>query len=524
MDKFIDTNKEKNSKNTEMIKSPHTLIPSSPQSPRLKALPFREGMGVGFLPKSITNTAIMTYFAAIFTCTLLYSGHILNWKWWMFGIVSVVGFFYYANTQSKSWIKLRPTSFTKKLFWSAFAIRVVWVLVSYLLYNNWTGTPFSIGAADELFYDEVGHFGASLIREGNWNIYSEIVNYSSAAFSDIGYPIYLSIIYWIFGDSILMARIIKAILSAWTTVLIYKVASRNFGESIGRIAGVFCMLMPNLIYYCSFQLKEVEMVFLAMLFVERADALLRKGKLTFFPIFAVMLIPLSLFMIRTALAATLVLAFFCSLLFTTRRLVGLGKRILLIIAAGIFVVIMLWSSTSVGQELTAMWQKRGTEQQANMEWRSINDVGKGMTQKFAKYAGAAVFAPMIFTIPFPTMNDILGQENQMMIHGGNFVKNITSYFTIMALFVLLFSGKWRQHVLPLAVLCGYLVVLVFSNFAHSERFHLPILPLSLMFAAYGISMMNQHPWIKRYFNYWCVLMFIAAVAWNWFKLAGRGMI
>jgi phosphoglycerol transferase MdoB-like AlkP superfamily enzyme len=131
---------------------------------------------------------------------------------------------------------------------------------------------------------------------------------------------------------------------------------------------------------------------------------------------------------------------------------------------------------------------------------------------------------MIFTIPFPTMTEVLGQENQMMIHGGNFVKNITSYFTIMALFVLLFSGKWRQHVLPLAVLVGYLVVLVFSNFAHSERFHQPILPLSLMFAAYGISIMNQYPWIKRYFNYWCVLMFIAAIAWNWFKLAGRGMI
>ena len=478
-----------------------------------------------FIPNTITNTAIITYFAAIFGCTLLYSGHMLNWKWWIFGIVSVVGFFHYANIQSKAWIKLRPISFAKKLFWSAFALRVVWVLVSYLLYNNWTGTPFSINAGDELFYDEIGRYGASLIRDGDWNIYNKIISYSGdIAFSDMGYPIYLSIVYWIFGDSILIARIIKAILSAWTAVLIYKVASRNFGETTGRMAGIFCMLMPNLIYYCSFQLKEIEMVFLAMLFVERADALLRKGKLTFFPTFTVMLIPLALFMIRTALAATLVLAFFCTLLFTTGRVVGWGKRIALFLAAGVFVIIMFLTSSGIGQEVTAMWERRGSEQQANMEWRSVRDVGKGMTQKFAKYAGAAVFAPMIFTIPFPTMNDIPGHENQMMIHGGNFVKNITSYFTIMALFVLLFSGKWRRYVLPLAVMCGYLVVLVFSNFAQSERFHLPILPLSLMFAAYGISIMKQYPWIKRYFNYWCVLMFIAAVAWNWFKLAGRGMI
>lgn len=465
----------------------------------------------------------MTYFLAIFGCTFLYSGHILNWKWWVFGIVSAVGFFYYANIQSKAWIKLRPISFTKKLYWSAFALRVVWVLISYLLYNQWTGTPFSIDAADELFYNDVGIYGASLIRDGIWNIYNKIILYSvDIAFSDMGYPIYLSIIYWIFGDSILIARIIKAILSAWTVVLVYKVASKNFGETTGRMAGIFCMLMPNLIYYCSFQLKEVEMVFLAMLFVERADWLLRQPKLKVMQTILVMLIPLFLFMIRTALAATLVAAFLCALLLTTGRVSGFGKRAVLIVVAGIFVATMFLTSTSIGTEVRQMIETGGSGQQANMEWRSRRE--GAMSQQFAKYAGAAVFAPMIFTIPFPTMNDIPGQENQMMIHGGNFVKNITSYFTIMALFVLLLSGKWRQHVLPLAVLCGYLVVLVFSNFAQSERFHQPILPLSLMFAAYGISVMNQYPWIKQYFRYWCVLMFIAAVAWNWFKLAGRGMI
>jgi hypothetical protein len=167
-----------------------------------------------------------------------------------------------------------------------------------------------------------------------------------------------------------------------------------------------------------------------------------------------------------------------------------------------------------------MWKQGGSGQQANMEWITQRKNGN----LFAKYAGAAVFAPMIFTIPFPTMAETPGQENQKMIHGGNFVKNILSYFTIMALVILLFSGDWRKYVLPLAVMCGYLVVLVFSNFAQSERFHLPILPLSLMFAAYGIGISQKIPWMKKYYPYWCVLMFLAAIAWNWFKLAGRGMI
>ena len=481
---------------------------------------------IHFMPKRISNISMATYFLALIACTLLYSRYILDWKWWIFGIISVVGFFHFANRQSKLWLNIRPTTFSKRLFWGAFVLRVLWVLISYYLYFQWTGTAFSIDAGDELFYDEIGHYGASLMRDGNFAIYNPMVKYAgTVAFSDMGYPIYLSILYYIFFDSILIARIIKAILGAWTAVLVYKVATRNFGESTGRMAGIFCMLMPNLIYYCSFQLKEVEMVFLAMLFVERADWLLRQPKLKAMQTVAVMLIPVALFMIRTALAATLVAAFFCALLLTTGRVSGFGKRAVLIVVVGIFAATMFLTSTSIGTEVRQMIETGGSGQRANMEWRAERtDMAGGLNQKFAKYAGAAVFAPMIFTIPFPTMSEVPSQENQMMIHGGNFVKNILSYFTIMALLILLVTGNWRKHVLPLAVLCGYLVVLVFSSFAQSERFHLPILPLTLMFAALGVSLIKENPWMKRYFNYWCVLMFIAAVAWNWFKLAGRGMI
>lgn len=131
---------------------------------------------------------------------------------------------------------------------------------------------------------------------------------------------------------------------------------------------------------------------------------------------------------------------------------------------------------------------------------------------------------MIFTIPFPTMTMTPGQENQRMIHGGNFCKNVTSCFTILALFMLLFSGDWRKYVLPISILCGYLVILVFSSFAQSERFHLPTIPFAMMFAAYAMVKFNERPRYKRWFTYWLVAMFIGALAWNWFKLAGRGFV
>ena len=480
---------------------------------------------ITFIPKSVTSAAMLTYVAAIMCCNILFASSMLAWQWWFFGAIEVFGFFYFANRISKLWFNPKSIHFTQKLFWVSFFLRVIWVVVSYLLYQNWTGTAFIMDAADEVFYDEVAHYAAGIMRDGNWKIYSNIEQYSGdIKYSDMGYPIYLTFIYWIFGDSIVVARLIKAILGAWTVVLMYKFASRNFGEQIGRMTAIMCMLMPNLIYYCGFQLKEVEMVFLCILFAERADFLLRKGKLAFVSTAMLMLIPAVMFTIRTALAAVMVMAFFCALILSSERIVSWGRRALLLTLALVFAGVALTTSTSIGQELLQMWQARTSTQQAAIEWYSTRVDGGGFSNSLAKYAGAAVFAPMIFTIPFPTMVETYGQENQKMIHGGNFVKNILSGFTIAALFILLYSGDWRKYVLPIAILCGYLVVLVFSSFAHSERFHLPILPFMLMFAAYGISKMNEFWWIKHYYPYWCALMFVAAVAWNWFKLAGRGMI
>ena len=118
------------------------------------------------------------------------------------------------------------------------------------------------------------------------------------------------------------------------------------------------------------------------------------------------------------------------------------------------------------------------------------------------------------------MVDVPNQENQMMMNGANFIKNVLSGFVIFALVTLLLRGDWRKHVLPIAVTAGYLVVLVFSNFAHSERFHFPVLAFELMFAAYGVSLMtNKH---KRWYTIWLVAVCIIINAWSWIKLAGRG--
>ena len=313
-------------------------------------------------------------------------------------------------------------------------------------------------------------------------------------------------------------RILKAVWSTWTVVLMYRLARNHFGEETGRMTGVLCLLMPNLIYYCGLHLKETEMLFLVVFYLQKADELLILRQFKLKNLLPVGLAAFALFSFRTVLGAVALLALATALVFSSSRVVKWGRRILIGIIALGFVGLMM--QEQIISEIDEVAQTDAREQQhRNMEWRAEKEGGN----TFAKYAGAAVFAPLIFTIPFPTMVHVDSQENQMMIHSGNYVKNILSFFTLFALLTLVLSGEWREHVFPLAFMLGYLLVLVFSNFAQSERFHMPVLSVELMFVAMAIFTVGNKQKIRRWFNYWTILIVIANIGWAYIKLKGRGL-
>ena len=120
---------------------------------------------------------------------------------------------------------------------------------------------------------------ANVVMTKGWAGVQSLID--SVGLSDSGYATYLGTIYSIFGKGVIVPRLIKALLGAFATVLIYRVASRNFGEEAGRISGIFYMLMPNLILYTGSHLKEAEMVFLVVAFIERADYVMRSKSYNF---------------------------------------------------------------------------------------------------------------------------------------------------------------------------------------------------------------------------------------------------
>lgn len=469
---------------------------------------------LSYFPKYIANKAVTFYLVALILVSVLFFNNAMSLVWMVFGLVEVVAFFYVSNRLTRNWINYSPRYFEKKVFFTALVIRVVYVLFSYLFYTFMTGQPFEYGTADSLKYHEQALWIRELLLGGDIQAF---IDYMDGGYSDMGYPFSLGVQYVVTFGSILVARLVKAALSAYMCLLIYRLAKRNFGEYVGRMAAVFALVMPHFIYYCGLHLKETEMIFLSVWFLERMDFAIRTKHLSFKLLLLPVFLLVSLFFLRTVLGVTAIFAVGTAILFSEAKVLNKHKRMILLLWGTSAVLVFVGGSIST--EVEEVWQKSGRDaQKQNMEWRSQREGGN----QFAKYADAAVFAPLIFTIPFPTMVHVDYQENQMMVNGNNYVKNILSFFVILAFYLIIKRKLWRKHTLLIAYILTYLGILAFSSFAQSERFHLPALPIALIFAAYGISeMTNQH---KKLFNYWTLFILIAIIGWSWFKLAGRGLV
>ena len=468
---------------------------------------------INYIPKYFTERAIFLYFICLTVVSLIFYQFAMNWMWFVFGIVEVTSFFYFSNPVSLSWSKLKPKTFEKRIFWIALIIRVIWVIFAYFFYISQTGKPFEFGAADSQGYDGLAMDGARSFMQGNFNI-PKI--FPSLSFSDYGYPTYLSFIYLITGNSIIIARLLKAVLSAWTCVLIYRLASRNFGDNVGKIAAVLCLLWPNFIYYTGLHLKETEMVFLTVLFIERIDYLIRLPKFDFRYAILPIFIAIVLFSFRTVLGAAALFALFSTLLLSNSKdLKRGGKRFVLLI--WVLIAVSFFLGGRISTELENTWKNRTANQSISMTNRAEIEGGN----KFAGKASAMMFAPTIFIIPIPTMLSVETQENQQLIHGGNFVKDVLAFFFLFAIVLLIKSKRWREYVLIEAFWVSYIAVIAFSAFAQSERFHQPAMPFFMILAAYGITNVTNKT--KKWFNWYMVALFVIIIGWNWFKLAGRGL-
>ncbi len=103
-----------------------------------------------------------------------------------------------------------------------------------------------------------------------------IISSEKLAFRPPLYPVYLGVIYFLFGDGFWAIRIAQAALDGLTCCIIYLLGSEVFSPKAGRAAGVISAVYPFFIFFSGFELTETLFVFLVagtFLFLWRASTL-----------------------------------------------------------------------------------------------------------------------------------------------------------------------------------------------------------------------------------------------------------
>lgn len=485
----------------------------SMQMPRAKELT---------IPNWLPGKSIVFFFISMFACWGVF-GFVPEFALWVIAALSVVLFFYGGQAISKGLEHKNEKIFLRNIFIIGLIIRILWVLYCYFVFNpNFHGNTYG-ETADVDWYMPFGKALAQWISNGFDQTIEELRTHWVFVNDDLGYPMWLGILYLIFGadNDVFIPLLFKSLMGAYCALSIYRIAKRHFGVGVARMAAIFVCINPNMVYWCGSMFKEAEMVFLCCLAIDNFDRVLNsRQRYTFQNLLPGMLAGLALMFFRSVLGIVVFIAVFAHILMASQRVMSLGKKIM----AGVLVAAVL--AVSMGDRIMTQTEElletvQSDSQEKNMQWRAEREGGN----EFAKYAGAAVFAPLIFTIPFPTFNQAnVSQILQVQLSGGSYIKNIFSFFVIIVMLMMLISGEWRRHVFILAYTIEYLVVLVMSPFAQSGRFHMPIWPMLMLFAAYGIHVGKSNVRIRKWFPIVLVIEVAACLAWNWFKLKGRGMI
>lgn len=464
------------------------------------------------LIQHICLCGIGVYLLALLTVSLLFREYALQLKWMLWGIGEVLFFFVMTAVFYPRWKDNSTKSFLLKVFFVALVIRVAYAVgVGYYYYYE-TGMSYEYDAADSRWYHGSALLCAQWLKQGDLMSVVRYMRCTTMGFSDQGYPLWLTLVYFVFGHSLLVPRIFKGVMSAYLCVLVYKLGKRTFGESTGRLAAVLCVFMPLLVQICGIHSKETELMFLSVFALERIDWLIRSKRYTFWNILVPVLLTGLTFGFRTIVGMCLIFACLVFILLSDGLVTKRGK---MVGVAAVILVFLVFLFTSIGSEMKTIYKVRFAE----MNYRS--ELYESMGLKYSELAKSWYMAPGAFVLPLSPMVEE-SPDNNKMIHGSTYVKNFMAFFAMLSIVMAIRQKKWRNFILVGAYELSYLALIMFSFAANSERYHEVAIPMLLLMSAYAITHL-RHKDLKLMYVY-CGLLFVALLAWNWLKLSARGLV
>ena len=461
--------------------------------------------------RHIAIIGISIYVVSLILVSVIFHGYAMQPLWMVWGVGEVLFFFLLSCLFYSRWKQDDAKHFTRKVFFTALGIRIVYVVLMCYYFYYQTGIPLEYDAADSLDYHKMAVFLAKCIKSGHFKYVFQYLNAYTMGFSDQGYSLWLTLIYTIFGRNILTPRIFKSLMSAYMCVAIYKLGTRTFGERTGKLAAVLCVFMPTLIHICGLHLKECELIFLAVMAIERMDYVVRTKKYTVWNIAFPIILTALTFGFRTITGMALIFAFIVFIVVSDGLV---NKRTKIVAVSAVVVVFFAFLFSPVGREMRIVYRLKFTDNNYNKQ--KYERLG----MQHADLVKNIYMAPGAFVLPLSSMVEV-ANDNQKLMNGSMYVKNLLAYFAMLAIVIAFREKKWRNFSLVGAYELAYLFMIMFSFAANSERYHEPAIPFILLMAAYSMTRLRRKE-LKAYYIY-CVLLTIALVGWNWIKLSARNL-
>ena len=453
------------------------------------------------------------YLISLLIIDLVFRGHAMEPIFQFWGVGEVLFFFVLTWLFYRRWKDDDPKRFWRKVFFTALGLRVLYAFLTCYYFYYQTGLPFEYGAADSLNYHKKAVYLSRAVRAGYFSYPFRYLFANTMGFSDSGYTLWLTLLYSIFGPNVLVPRLLKAFMSAYMCIAIYKLTSRTFDEKTGRLAAVMSVFMPIFIQIAGLHLKECELIFLSVMALERMDYLIRSKKYTFWNVFFPILLVALTFGFRTITGMCLIFAFLVFIVLSTKDLVPIKSKI--IVVSAVVVLFFVFLFTPIGYEMRFINKLKFTD--INYQSEKFEKLG----MEHAELAKNIYVAPAAFVMPIASMVDV-SNGNQKILNGSVYVKNFIAFFAMLAIVIAFRERKWRNFSLIGAYELSYLAIIMFSFAFNSERYHEPAIPMMIVMAAYAVTRIQKKD--RKFFYIYCGLLLFVLVGWNWMKLSARGLI
>jgi len=426
-------------------------------------------------------------------------------------------FFVMLNKYTFFWRNLDKSSFYRHLFIHSLFYRLICIgIVSWLTYiYQPESLPLEMYAADAWKYFASGSELTNNIFNGQFIFLLSKFWYSSA---DWGYPFFIGIVNTIFGNSVLITKIINAILGSFSVVLLAKIARLLYSYNHARFTGIIAMLMPSLVWYSAKYLKETLMIFIIILVFYAAIKMVRIGRFNLFELLLILCGTSSLFYFRTSLAVIVILAL--TVYFVLNSLSQNRGQTTAFIVGISFIIGIIVLSTYFGQVREVTHQYAQLDEAAKIRITTKLDLAGGVNLK----SSVAIPLVMINTLvaPYPSFLNIDSRQISVISHSQNEITRIFIYYFGFLGFFLLLKSDYKKSSLILSFSLGYLLMMALTGAAMFARFQLPAVPFIIIMISVGFIDSPQK-WFTRWSGY-IVVMGIAIIMWHLFKLYIRGMI